>query len=129
MRRNVVQEKPFLKKVYSSKTFKPLKKAEEKELKALAFAVHLVVTKKVPLTKKIIKFLHKLKKVRIEKLLQFFGTKDQVFQLVKASRPYQIKTLSRFIKIIRVLLSAFFAPDQRRVTSPSSPVPESTTSS
>ena len=111
MRRNVVNEKQFLKKVYKSRTPKTLEKADEKKLKALAFAVHLVITKKVPLTKRISKYFHKLKKSKVLSLKRVFGDKENLLSLLKSNKANQIRVIKRFLSLIKILLTSFFAPD------------------
>ena len=118
MRRSVINEQQFLKKVYKSKSPKTLERADEKKLKALAFAVHLVVTKKVPLTKRISRFFSKLNKSKILSLKRAFGDKDQLLSLLKGDRVHQIRVIRRFIRLIKILLTAFFAPDALPLNKP-----------
>ena len=103
MRRAVESEQKFLKKVYKSRSPKVLESADEKKLKALAFAVHLVITKKVPLTKKISKYFNKLKKSKILPLKHIFGDKNKLLSLVKSDKPQQIRVIKRFLRLIKIL--------------------------
>ena len=113
----VVKQKDFLKGVYKSrKAGKKIQGADQKQLKALAFAVHLVINKKVPLTKKIAKYFSGLKKSKIASLKHFFGEKSQITALIKSEKKYQIKIIKRFIHLIKILLTSFFAPDNDKIS-------------
>ena len=115
MRHAISKEQDFLKKIYKAKTSKQqqqqrLKEAKESELKALVIAVHLVVSKKVPLTQKIVEYLSKVHKKRIGTLKKYFGDKEKLKNLLSLAKSPRIKILHKYIGIIKVLLSAFFEP-------------------
>ena len=108
MKESVIKEKDFLKKVHKSNSIKPIENASEKQIKALAVAVHLVINEKVPLTKKIINYCLKLNKSKIKSLKSFFGNKEELKKLVGLNRKLQIKIIKKYLKLIRVLRSSFF---------------------
>ena len=117
MRANIVKQKEFLKKVYKSrKASEKIQEADPQQLKALAFAVHLVINKRVPLTKRIAKFFNKLSKSRIGALKRFFGSKEQLLSFLKSDKKKQIRVIKRFVHLIKVLLTSFFAPDNNIVS-------------
>ena len=117
MRRAITDEKAFLKKVYKSrKPVKKIQEAEPKELKALALAIHLVVNKQVPLTKRIAKFFSTVSKAKINSLKRVFGSKEQVFSFIKSEKKHQIRVIKRFVHLIKILLTSFFAPDNKVVS-------------
>ena len=117
MRHVVSKEKDFLRTVYKSrKASGKIQEANPKELKALAFAVHLVINKQIPLTKKIAKFFSKIGKSKISALKRFFGSKEQVLAFIKSDKKNQIRVIKRFVHLIKVLLTSFFAPDNKIVS-------------
>ena len=119
MRRSaIIKERDFLKKVYKGRKIDgKIQSANPKELKALAFAVHLVINKQVPLTKRIAKFFSSISKSRIANLKRYFGSKDQLLSFLKLEKKTQIRVIKRFAHLIKVLLTSFFAPDNNQVSS------------
>jgi len=112
MRRSLQENKNFLKKVHKSSSVKALEKAENSELKTLGYAVHLVLNRKVPLNKKIIKYCTDINRKKINALKKIFANKENFKNLSKLSKSEQLKIFRRYINIIKVLLSSFFSPEK-----------------
>ena len=108
MRHSVIKEKDFIRKVYKSKSFKPLQSAEGHHLKSLLKAVHLVINRKVPLTTKVINAVSKIDRKTVRKLKRAIQNKEKLFGLLNAKKESILKIVKKFYNIIRVFLGSYF---------------------
>ena len=108
MKQRVIKEKQFLRRVHKSKDFKPIEGGTVDQLKALLAAVHLVINKKVPITKKIVEEFLKLKKKTIEDLKTTFRKPEDLLKIFKLSRAEITKIIRKYFDIIKITLSPYF---------------------
>ena len=112
MRHIIVKEKTFLKKLYKSKKHKTLEESNDNQIRAISYAVHLVLTKKVPLNQKIITSFLKINQKKINALKNQFGEKGNIEGLFNLRRKKQINILKHFLPLIKILLSAYFEKEK-----------------
>ena len=112
MRHTIVKEKGFLKKLYKSKKIKTLEESNDNQIRAISYAVHMVITKKVPLNQKIITSFLKINQKKINALKSQFGEKEHIEELINYKKKKQIKILSHFLPLIKLLLSAYFEKEK-----------------
>ena len=108
MRHIVIKEKNFLKKLFRSKKLKALEEGNESQIRSLAYAIHLVLIKKVPLNQKIISSFLKINQRKINTLKKVFGEKVNIEELLNLKKKKQITVLKKFLPLIKILLSAYF---------------------
>ena len=108
MRHIVIKEKNFLKKLFRSKKLKVLEEANDNQIRSLAYAIHLVLIKKVPLNQKIISSFLKINQRKINTLKKVFGEKINIDELLNLKKKKQIGVLKKFLPLIKILLSAYF---------------------
>ena len=109
MKKNIVKNKHFLKKIFkSNKLESVIKKASSEELDALLYAINFVVTKKVPLADKTI---HQISKIRQKTpaFLRFENTFHEQFEnLLNSKEAKKIKTIISYAPMIKKVLSPYF---------------------
>ena len=108
MRRSVIKEKDFIRQVYKSKSFKPLRSAEGHHLKSLLKAVHLVINKKVPITTSVINAVAKIDRRTVRKLKRAIQNKEKFATLLNAKKESILKLVTKFYDIIRAFLGSYF---------------------
>ena len=76
MKKEIIKNKDFLRKVFKSKKVDNiLAKASDEELKVLIYAINFVVTKKVPLPEKVEKQISLIKKQTLNRFQTAFHEK------------------------------------------------------
>ena len=108
MKQRVLSEKNFLRKVHRNKNFKPVESASLNQLKALLTAAHLVINKKVPLTKRLVKEFLSLHKKKIANLKRVFQKPQDLLKLFKLSRSEITKIIKRYFGLIKLTLTPYF---------------------
>ena len=108
MKQRVVKEKKFLNRVYRSKDLKPVEEGTLDQLRSLLAAVHLVINKRVPLTKKIAEEFLKLKKKTIDDLKKTFKSPEDILKLFKLSRADITKIIQKYFAQIKLALAPYF---------------------
>ena len=114
MRQKVIKEKKFLHQLYKAKDLKLIELATIDQLKALLTAIHLVINKKVPITKKIVTEFLKLKKRTISDLKKYFQQPEDFSKLLKLDRAQITKLIRKFFDQIHLTLSPYFELQSRK---------------
>ena len=108
MKEKVVREKKFLRRVYKTKDFKLIDKASFDQLKAILIATHLVINKKVPITKKIAKDFLSLGVKVLEDLKKVFKEPQDLLKLFQLDRAQVVKILKKYFGALKITLKPYF---------------------